>query len=82
MAVFNSESKSISARTVQRETKWLGPNSYVALKLFISETNRGERLQLARNQKDWTLEWMKKVLWFDDCRFTLFQWGVFTVLNV
>lgn len=47
MAVFNSESKSISACTVQRETKWLGPNSYVALKLFISETNRGEKASIS-----------------------------------
>lgn len=47
MAVFNSESKSISARTVQRETKWLGPNSYVALKLFISETNRGKKASIS-----------------------------------
>lgn len=47
MAVFNSESKSISARTVQRETKWLGPNSYVALKLFISETNRGGKASIS-----------------------------------
>lgn len=43
MAVFNSESKSISARTVQRETKWLGPNSCVALKLFIIESNMGKK---------------------------------------
>ena len=73
-AMFNSESKSISTRTMWRELKGLGLNSCVALrKPLISEANRKKRLQFAREHKDWTLEQWKKVMWSDESRFTLFQ---------
>ena len=53
--MFNSESKSISTRTMQRELKGLGLNSCVALrKPLISEANQQKRLQFAREHKDWT----------------------------
>ena len=62
-AMFNSESKSISTRTMQRELKGLGLNSCVALrKPLISEANRKKRLQFASEHKDWTLEQWKKVM--------------------
>ncbi len=73
-AMFDSESKSISTRTMQRELKGLGLNSCVALrKPLISEANRKKRLQFAREHKDWTLEQWKKVMWSDESKFTLFQ---------
>ncbi|KAF7641747.1 hypothetical protein LDENG_00273020 [Lucifuga dentata] len=74
MSRFNSESKSVSTRTVRRELKGLGINSCVALrKPLISEANQKKRLQFAREQKDWTLEQWKKIMWSDESRFTLFQ---------
>lgn len=73
-AMFNSESKSISTRTMRRELKGLGLNSCVALrKPLISDSNQKKRLQFAREHKDWTLEQWKKVMWSDESRFTLFQ---------
>ncbi len=61
--MFNSESKSISTRTMRRELKGLGLNSCAALrKQLISEANRKKGLDI----KDWTLEQWKKVMWSDD----------------
>ncbi len=73
-AMFNSESKNISTRTMWRELKGLGLNSCVALrKTFISEANMKKRLQFIREHKYWALEQWKKVMWSDESRFTPFQ---------
>ena len=56
--MFNSESQSISTRTVWRELKRLRLNSCVAWRKTLSEHN------------DWTLEQRREVMW---SRFTLFQ---------
>jgi len=62
-AMFDSESKSISKRTMRKELKGLGLNSFVALrKPLISEANGKKRLKFAREHKDWTLEQWKMVL--------------------
>ncbi|KAF7646280.1 hypothetical protein LDENG_00190250 [Lucifuga dentata] len=59
---------------MRRELKGLGLNSCVALrKPLISQANQKKRLQFAWEQKDWTLEQWKKVMWSDESRFTLFQ---------
>ncbi|KAF7659613.1 hypothetical protein LDENG_00295490 [Lucifuga dentata] len=72
--MFNSESKSISTRTMQRELKGLGLNNCVALrKPLISQANQKKSFQFAREHKDWTLEQWKKLMWSDESRFTLFQ---------
>ena len=72
--MFDSESKSISTRTMRRKLKGLGLNSCVALrKPIISEANWKQRLKFAREHIDWTLEQWKKVMWSDESRFTLFQ---------
>ena len=72
--MFNSESKSISTRTMWWELTGLGLNSCVATrKPFVSEANRKKWLQFALEHKDWTVEQWKKVMWSDKIRFTLFQ---------
>ena len=51
-------------------------NSCVASrKPLINEANQKKnRLQFAREHKDWTVErWKKKVMWSDESRFTLLQ---------
>ena len=73
-AMFNTESKSISTRTMQRELKGLGLNSCVVIrKPPISQADWKKRLQFAREHKDWTVEQWKKVMWSDESRLTLFQ---------
>ena len=65
-AMFDSDSKSISTHTMQREFKGLGLNNHVAVrKPLISEANWKKR------HKDWTLEQWKKVMWPGESRFTL-----------
>uniref|UniRef100_A0A8C9RQZ3 Transposase Tc1-like domain-containing protein n=1 Tax=Scleropages formosus TaxID=113540 RepID=A0A8C9RQZ3_SCLFO len=73
--MFNSESKSISTHTMQRELKGVGLSSCVALrKPLISEANRGKKgFNFLRSIKNWTLEQWKKAMWSDESRFTLFQ---------
>ena len=52
----------------------MGLNCCVALrKPLISEATGKERLQYAKEHKDWTVEQWKKVMWSDESRFTLFQ---------
>lgn len=66
------KSNSISTITMRRELKRLGLNSCVASKKHLSEANwGGERLQFAREHKEWTLEQWMSVMLSDELRFTL-----------
>ena len=73
--MFNSESKSISTRTM-KGTQGIGTEQLCSLKKTTNQwgnPNRKKSLQFAREHEDWTLEHWKKVMWSDESRFILFQ---------
>lgn len=52
----------------------IGLNKCVVLKPFISEANwGGKKGSFVREQRKWDPAAMKKVMWFEGCRFTPFQ---------
>ena len=64
-AVFNSEIKSISTQTMQRELKGSSLTScVVSRKTLLTEESREKTLQCAPEHQDWTLEGRTTVVWF------------------
>lgn len=64
----------VSTKTLRKEAHKLGYHGRAAVhKPLVTPANKTNRLQWAKERKDWTVEDWKRVLWSDESRFTLFR---------
>ena len=72
--MFDESPKKISARTMRRELKEMGLRGRVSTsKPLVSEGNLMKRLHFAKDNKDWTVDQWKHVLWSDESRYPFYQ---------
>src|SRR6185312_3255214 len=71
-----STGTAVSESTIKRALYESGYNSRVAARNpLISRKNKKDRIQWARERREWTADDWKTVIWSDESRFTLFENG-------